>query len=226
MTTGIESKQILALLYLASPALPIGAFAYSQGLESAIESGRVKDQSSLSDWCTDLIEHGFCQLDIPVLVRLRAAIKVQDSGQLSYWNSYILASRESKELFDEELQLGQSLLRLVKTQNLLDQALDLPSALSALAGYALLSTALALEHLPAALALVWSWLENQVMVACKTIPLGQSDAQRVLLTLRTNLEQPVLRALALEDAQIGGSLPGQALLSALHETQYSRLFRS
>ena len=76
------------------------------------------------------------------------------------------------------------------------------------------------------LGFAWAWLENQLAVACKALPLGHTAAQRVIEQLRPALVDAVNQALALDDDELGPVLPGLALASALHETQYSRLFRS
>ena len=77
-----------------------------------------------------------------------------------------------------------------------------------------------------ALGYAWNWLENMVAAAVKLVPLGQTAGQRVQLVLARSLSEAVQRGLALDDAQIGASAPCMALASSLHETQYTRLFRS
>ena len=221
-----DSEQILSLLYLSSPALPIGAFAYSQGLEHAIDTERVIDLTSLTLWCRDCVKFGLSRLDLPVLSRLYDAINKRNQSKFDHWNAFIFASRESNELYEEELQLGNSLKRLLTTQDMQNDFIMLPDKPSFLCCFALTSHFLKLSKKLMLLSFVWSWFENQVAVSCKAIPLGQTDAQRALLSLRADLVAFIDEAMSIDDDQIGGSLPGQALLSALHETQYSRLFRS
>jgi len=222
-----SEDELLGLLYLSSPALPIGAFAYSQGLEKAIENEVVNDQDSLERWCRDCIRYGLSSLDLPLLLALRSAIEKEDECAFQLWNDYVFACRETFELYEEERNLGLSMRRLLKTQDLLSKAITLPSSPSLLGGFAMMSLSLGLSNKVALVSFCWSWLENQVAVACKSIPLGQTDAQRVLLTLRSEI--PDYLALVKEPANeldVFGSLPGQALFSASHEIQYSRLFRS
>lgn len=213
---------MLGLLYLASPTLPIGSFAYSQGLEKAIENEVVKDRTSLLRWCEDFITIGLAHLDLPLLRRINHALLNTDQQQLEAVNALVFASRETSELHMEEVNLGQSLKRLIRTQELVVEQINLPEKPSFLVGYAWAARALNLSEDELEMAFVWSWLENQTAVACKAIPLGQTDAQAILLALRPTITNIV----GAESTELYGSLPGQVLFSAQHETQYSRLFRS
>ena len=226
-TMNTNENELLGLLYLTSPALPIGAFAYSQGLEKAIESGVVHDLKSLENWCRDCIKFGLSSLDLPLVLVLRHSVNNHDACALEQWNDYVFACRETHELYEEERNLGLSMRRLLKTQDLLSDDIVLPSSPSFLAGFAAISQSLGLSDEIALMSFCWSWLENQVAVACKAIPLGQTDAQKVLLGLRKEIPG-LLAKITKPDSDIDmfGSLPGQALFSACHETQYSRLFRS
>ena len=219
--------ELLGLLYLSSPALPVGAFAYSQGLEKAIENGVVADFLSLERWCRDAIKFGLASLDLPLILALRSSLVRADQCSFDRWNDFIFACRETHELYEEERNLGLSMRRLVKTQNLSHEHISLPSCPSFVAGFAMISLALELSDKVAVLSFCWSWLENQVAVACKAIPLGQTDAQKVLLSLRAEIPGYLAQIKQAKcEAEVFGSLPGQALFSASHELQYSRLFRS
>ncbi|GAA3533080.1 urease accessory protein UreF [Zobellella aerophila] len=222
-TDGSQAGQLLALLHLSSPALPIGAFAYSSGLESAIELGWVKDEACLQDWLSGMLR-GLAYLDIPVLLRLAAAGERQDSVQLGYWSDFLRASRETRELLFEDEQQARALIRLLKGQGLAVSAL--PPQPAFMAVYSLAARHWGLDPQWAALGWLWGWLENQLSVASKTLPLGQTAAQRLLLALKPALIEHLQLAETLDDEQLGLSLPGQVHASCLHETQYSRLFRS
>jgi len=229
MHTSVD--QLLSLCYLSSPALPIGAFAYSQGLESAIEDGIVTDRLTLSSWVSDIMTHGLAQLDFPLLLRFREIVKDNDLDAYAAWTEITLALRESDELVQEELNLGASLARLLKTQDaLITPAVSAFTQLPKhcyLGAFAIASHSLALDEDVALLSFCWSWLENQVAVACKAIPLGQTHAQQILLENKKVIPQLLDGVVAAQSADsLRGSLPGLAFLSAKHETQYSRLFRS
>ena len=211
-----DAQQLLALLHLSSPALPIGAFAYSSGLESAIELGWVNTEAELQSWLDGMI-NGLTHLDIPVLLRLCAARAEKDSAQVQYWSDFLRANRESHELLFEDEQLALALVRLLQGQGM--DTSSLPTEPAFMAVYSL-----AAEHWR--LSALWSWLENQLTVASKTIPLGQTAAQRLLIALKPALLDHFAVAQQLEDEQLGLSLLGQVHASCIHETQYSRLFRS
>lgn len=221
MTT--DGDQLLALLHLSSPALPIGAFAYSSGLESAIELGWVKDEAGLQSWLSGMLQ-GLAYLDVPVLLRLADADARGDREQLAMWSDFLRASRETRELLFEDEQQAMALTRLLKGQGL--DVSTLPPQPAFMAVYSLAARHWGLSPQWAALGWLWSWLENQLTVASKTLPLGQTAAQRLLLLLKPALLESHRLAATLKDDQLGLSLPGQVQASCLHENQYSRLFRS
>jgi urease accessory protein len=216
---------LLGLLYLVSPALPIGAFAYSGGLAAAIDLGWVSDEASLSDWMHGVLSHGLARLELPLLPRLHSAATIGDAMSFGRWNDTVLACRETAELMNEELHLGKALWRLLRDQHLLP-AMPLPENPGYTAMFALTASLLGVPAQDAMHGFAWSWAENQTAVACKTIPLGQTAGQRVLLGLMPEISRATATAATITDDDIGGSLPGLALASCLHETQYSRLFRS
>ncbi|ASK21302.1 urease accessory protein UreF [Halomonas sp. N3-2A] len=226
---------LLGLMQLVSPALPIGAFAFSQGLESAFELGWVSDEQSLSEWLSGVLEDGLTRCELPLIARFYTALEQQDSDAIAQWDEWLAATRETAELAAEDSRLGASLKRLLGSLDLLPHLDERsegcqPPLLPAYAGYVtLFSYAAFMRRVPPRQALLgfgWAWLENQLAVACKTLPLGHTAAQRVIEQLRGELVEAVDQALLLEDDDLGPILPGVALASALHETQYSRLFRS
>ena len=202
------------LLQLASPTLPVGAYSYSGGLEAAVEAGIVRDAATAQAWIGDVLEFSLAKLEAPLLYRM---LKGEDVDDL------FLASRESAELRAETVQMGFSLRRLLGDLGLGAQVPEEPSFPAAIA-CAAKSWGIAPE---AALeAYLWAWVENQVMAAVKAVPLGQTDGQRMLLALGEKLGPMVESIQEMTDADLGNFTPGLALLSATHETQYSRLFRS
>lgn len=211
------------LLQLASPALPVGAYSYSGGLEAAIEAGAVSDAASAERWIGDVLEHSVACMEAPVLFRLCAAWRTGDWMAIEHWNSLFLASRETAELRAETVQMGYSLARLAGELGLGEIALEeiaYPTAFSFAAEHWKIDPQTAVEGY------LWAWLENQVMAAVKSIPLGQTDAQRTLLSLGSRIRDVAERAASHGDEDLCNFTPGLAILSARHETQYSRLFRS
>jgi urease accessory protein len=196
------------LLQLASPTLPVGAYSYSQGLEAAIEVGQVTDEASAKAWIADVLDFTVLRMEAPVLLRM---LNGEDLNEL------FLASRETAELRAETVQMGGSLARLAKDLGLGEMPGDEPSFPAA---FSFVARKFDIKPADALTAYLWSWLENQVMAAVKAVPLGQTAGQRMLLELSKKID-------ALKVASdLCNLAPGLAFLSARHETQYSRLFRS
>jgi len=202
------------LLQLASPTLPVGAYSYSGGLEAAAEDGVVTDAASAERWIGDVLEFSMARMEAPLLLRM---MKKQE------WNEIFLASRETAELRAETVQMGYSLNRLFKDLGLGEVPVEEPSFPAA---FAYAASRWNIDPEAALQAYLWAWLENQVMAAVKAVPLGQTDGQRILLSLGDRIEGLVKKAMQMKDDDIGNFAPGLAMLSAKHETQYSRLFRS
>lgn len=220
------SAQLLQLLRLVSPSLPIGGFAYSQGLEYAIDSGWVNDAAQLENWLAGVARESVGRTDAPVIVRFFQALEAEDVDTVAYWNQWLRANRESRELLFEDEQLALALQRLLKSTEVIDANTTLPKNPGYSCLFALAACHYYIPVKEAVLGFLWSWLDNQIMVACKTMPLGQTAAQRLMINLLPMLEQIAEQAVIMSDDQLGGTLPSFAMASALHETQYSRLFRS
>jgi urease accessory protein len=213
------------LLQLASPALPVGAYSYSQGLEAAVEAGIVRDAESAERWISDVLEFSIARMEAPVLLRLCDAWRAGDAAAANGWNALFLASRESAELRAETAQMGYSLARLIGELGTDGR----PPAWEEVSFPAAFACAVVLWNIDAHDALIaylWAWCENQVMAAIKAVPLGQTAGQRILLALGECIPAIAAAAGTLDDESLGNYAPGLALLSARHETQYSRLFRS
>jgi urease accessory protein len=214
----------LHLLHLSSPALPIGAYAYSQGLEYAIEAGWVEGDE-LAQWLRDGLQLGVAQLELPVLRRVIDALQLADHNAVDAWNDLLLSQRETSELLLEDQQVGRALWRLLASLT----AEPLPHLAQA-PGYAVaFGTACArwgIDADRACEAFCYAWLENQVTAATKLVPLGQTAAQRLLVELMRDIDSCCTTGRSVEDDAIGLSLPGLALASCRHEHQHTRLFRS
>ena len=222
-------------------ALPVGGFAWSQGLAAAVERGHADTAEGVRRWLWGVLRLGLVRNDLPLLLRMHTAASNADADALARWNALMRAGRESRELWQEEIQMGRALRRILHDQDMLPHW-PLPdnagyTACFAVAAVMLDQHARSMEPFsdPAAqqragvdtaCAFVWSWLQNQVAVACKTVPLGQTAAQKLLLEFMPAVPQLVAQAAALPDEDIGSSLPGLARCCAGHERQYTRLFRS
>ena len=205
------------LLQLASPALPVGAYSYSGGLEAAVEAGVVRDAATAERWIGDVLEHSVAKMEAPMLFRFLR------SDGLAELNDEFLATRETAELRAETVQMGYSLCRLLKDVGVGEVLLEEPSFPAA---YAHAARHWKIAPAEALQAYLWAWIENQVMAAVKAVPLGQTDGQKLLLRLGERLAPIAEQAAGAQDDELGNFAPGLAMLSSQHETQYSRLFRS
>jgi urease accessory protein len=226
----MQATALLHLLQLASPSLPIGAYSYSQGLEAALESGIVRDETSARTWITDTLHHVVAHFEAPVLWRLLKAFATRNATAVGEWTERFIAARDTAEFRAETIQMGYSLAKLALDLKVGDDALrallqaqpevPLPTALA----YA--AVALDVPHEAALLGMLFSWAENQALVCVKSVPLGQVAGQRLLLSLQPELEAAAQAARQLEDHELSNWSPGLSLLSMQHEVQYSRLYRS
>ncbi|MCP5149514.1 MAG: urease accessory protein UreF [Chromatiales bacterium] len=226
-TSAPPSLATLRLWQLVSPALPVGAYAYSEGLEQACADRLVHDAASAEDWIVGQLEHVLASLDVGVLGRTHQAFADGDLARARRWSAFLLASRESAELLAADRHLGQSLARLLVGLEVegARRWVDDPSA-SFAAMFALAATRWDIPLPDAAGGYLFAWLENQVTAAVKLVPLGQTAGQRILLRAADRVACAVRNGLALVDDELGSGAPGVALASMRHETLYSRLFRS
>jgi urease accessory protein len=231
MNEAVSGPVLLRLLQLASPALPVGAFAYSQGLEGAVAAGWVRDELSASRWILGLLAGSLAALDLPVLARVHAAWGAADRAAAWGWSELLYASRPTAELQAEERHLARALARVLGGQGVRDvEALVAEARGGAGLTYAaVFAVACRAWEIPAPAALggfAFAWTEAQVGAALRLVPLGQSAGQRILNAAVAAIPAAVAAALVLPDDDVGAAAPAHAVASARHETQYSRLFRS
>lgn len=213
------------LLRLASPALPVGGYSYSQGMEWAVDAGWVKSESDAARWIGDLLTGPIGQFDAPLLAQLYAALHTGDDASACALDQRYLASREPRELREETLQMGYSMSGLLlalpewQGQAVLNLQTWPARFVEACVRFSQTSEATLTAYL-------FAWLENQVAAAIKLIPLGQSAGQRLLSQLIPKLADVVVAAPQREFADWVSSSPALAIASSQHETQYTRLFRS
>lgn len=221
-----DTGSLLRILQLASPALPVGAFAHSQGIELAVDRGWVHDEESAREWILGVLSGSVMRVDVPIFARLYHCWS-HDSRGLERWSAFLHASRESQELQSEDRRHGASLARLLVDLGH-DEAREWISApqTSFATLFALAACRYEISLVDAAAGLCWTWTENQAAAALKLGPLGQVAGQRILSAAVDVIRTGVTAGLELGDDEIGFSAPRLAIASALHETQYSRLFRS
>lgn len=228
----IDLNEITALMQLASPALPIGGYSYSQGLEAAIDSGLVKDASTAEAWVKDVFLGVFARSEAPLWLLCYEAWASKDIDSVNNLNEYFLVTRETSELRSETEQMGWSLLQIAQSLGWGDDRLNNLAAinpLSLLAAHSYACFHLNIQSKNGLAAYAFSWIENQVAASLKAIPLGQVAGQQALTKIRLLVPEMVQEAE--KRAKSGLSMidnfsPMLAILSSRHETQYSRLFRS
>lgn len=223
----LPASSLLQLMWLASPALPIGGFSYSEGLEAGIESARIAPDS-IANWLKDQLHISLARGDLAALCKAIPAIRRGDALRVQELNAWVLATRETHEFRLQTEQMGRSLIEWLKVQSpeidatdwLGDQVPSYPIA------FALAATRTQAGAPDIALAFSFGWAENMVQAAIKAVPLGQTAGQRILQQLASEIPAAVETALQLTDSERQAFSPMLAVLSAQHETQYSRLFRS
>ena len=229
MSTETAPSGLLQLIWLASPALPIGGFSYSEGLEAAIEQGLVHHEASATDWVVDQLHLTQSRGDMAVMAQAIPAWQCMNTQRLQALNDWVMSTRETAEMRLQAEQMGRSLLDWLRN---LQQASDaqLQCCAQLPPTYPLtMALALSLAQAPLDQALqagAFGWAENMTQAALKAVPLGQSAGQRMLARLAHEIPQAVQTALHLRDEDRQAFNPMLAILSARHETQYSRIFRS
>ena len=240
--TGMDTltdDALLRLVWLASPALPVGGFSYSEGLEAAVDAALVHDEASAGDWLVDQLHASLARADLAVVASAVSAARAGDAQRLSALDAWVRQTRETSELRQQAEQMGRSMgewersldvgVRLRAHRRPTAEAQDphapppdytYPVAFAVAAR----ETATSVRHV--VLAFAFGWAENMVQAAIKSVPLGQSAGQRMLARLAQEIPAAVDHALSLDDDARQAFTPMLAILSARHESQYSRLFRS
>ncbi len=233
--TALPAHSLLQLMWLASPALPIGGFSYSEGLEAAINAALVTSEHDAANWLVQQLHLTQARGDLAAIAQALPAWRRGDAQRVQHLNDWVLATRETSELRLQTEQMGKSLTDWLRNQHLADAAcraqIDQLGALSGRQPTYPLAFALAAAFTQAPvrdalLACAFGWAENMVQAAIKAVPLGQNAGQRILARLTAEIPAAVAHALALPDAERQAFSPMLAILSAQHEHQYSRLFRN
>jgi len=227
----MNGATLLLLMRLASPSLPVGGFSYSEGVESAVDSGHVGSEAQVLDWLRDQLHLGLARSDLPVMASALAAWRKGDFDRIAELNLWFATTRETSEMRQQTEQMGRSLSQWLRNRpgdedlrvavlDALDPAPTWPIA------FALATAFTDATRAEASLAFAAGWAENLVQAAMKSVPLGQLAGQRVLDALALEIPAALDAARDVGFDQMQAFTPMLAILSAQHEVQYSRLFRS
>lgn len=231
-----SKNQLLYLLQLASPALPVGGYSYSEGLETLVAAATIKDINTLADWLESSLQFGAIRLETAMTIRAYRAIEAEKLESLIYWNNWATAAKETEELRQQSWQMGRALIRLFLAMqppdevSLIEGLQKLVKSDSNFCNYAIafgLAAAfwqIDLEN--TVLSYLHSWATNLINAGVKLIPLGQTQGQKLLLNLQPQIISTAREVLQLEDDDLSSCSWGLSLASMVHETEYSRLFRS
>lgn len=229
----------LKLLQLVSPTLPVGAYNYSEGLEWLIERGNITNADTLGAWITQELGQGSITVDTAVMARAHQLTAQQAKTDvapnstiknLAYWNQWLTATRESRELREQSLQMGGSLRKLLLDLDPAVQVWFEPIPSTEPCNYAIAfgvgAAFWGIDLHQSGLGYLHSWANNLISAGVRLIPLGQTAGQKLLLNLTPTILSQWQRFLLLEDDDLYSCSWGLALASMGHESQYTRLFRS
>lgn len=224
----INQAALLNLLQLASPALPVGAYSYSEGLETLVNQGVIPDSNRLHHWLTQELQYGAVRIEAAIMLRAYQATLAADMRAIARWNAWLSAARETEELRQQSWQMGRSLMRLL--QQTQPNVEPFSTACGDLCNFAIaFGIAAALQSISdeaAVTGYLYSWAANLVNASVRLIPLGQTVGQQLLRQLHSTIEQETATVLALADEALYSCGWGLAIASMNHEVQYTRLFRS
>lgn len=225
----LPAASLLQLIWLASPALPVGGFSYSEGLEAAVDRAGVTTESMAADWLSDQLHLGLARGDLAVIAQAIPAWRSNHLNRVKALNDWVLQTRETSELRLQAEQMGRSLLGWLRNHHsvseaLIDACAQLPPTYPVT--FALAASTLSAGVPDCLTAYTFGWAENMVQAALKSVPLGQSAGQRILARLAAEIPSAIETAIGLENHERQAFSPMLAILSSQHETQYSRLFRS
>ncbi|MCP6762255.1 MAG: urease accessory protein UreF [Fischerella sp. CENA71] len=227
-TITLSDPNLLCLLQLASPALPVGGYSYSEGLETLVEDGAIAHPKNLKHWIEMELRYGAIRIEAAVMIRGYHSVQARDLESLSSWNNWLSAARETEELRASSLGMGRSLMRLlVELQPQIQAIADaVGNSCNYAIAFSIAATHWQINIQAALLGYLYSWANNLITAGVKLVPLGQTSGQKLLLELQPLLSHATAQILNLEDDELSCCTWGLSLASMRHETLYTRLFRS
>jgi urease accessory protein len=227
-TITLTDPNLLCLLQLASPALPVGGYSYSEGLETLVEDGAIAHSAHLKHWLEMELRYGAIRMEAAVMIRGYQSVQAGDFQRLSSWNSWLSAARETEELRASSLGMGRSLMRLlIELQPQIKPIADVVgNSCNYAIAFGIAAANWQINIQATSLGYLYSWANNLITAGVKLVPLGQTSGQKILLELQPLLSHATAQILNLEDDELSCCTWGLSLASMRHETLYTRLFRS
>jgi urease accessory protein len=199
-----DSYQLLRLLQLTSPALPVGAYSYSEGIEYLCSNGTIQTESDLCDWLQREMHFGFVTNEAAIALRAHQALMSDNITALNYWNNWLSATRETEEVRLASWQMGQSLMKLWRQlpdhqddQLAINKSINelLPTAKENSLGqgcnfaiaFGIVAANLGIDASNTTVGYLYSWLSNLVSAAVRSVPFGQTTGQQVIFRLSSDI---------------------------------------
>jgi urease accessory protein len=229
----LPAPSLLQLMWLASPALPIGGFSYSEGIEAGVDSACIATFREANDWLVDQLHLTLARADLAVVAKAIAAWRRDDLDRIDELNNWVLQTRETSELRLQTEQMGRSMLDWLRKQpsfhgnfHVDKNEHDFLKSPTYPLVFALAASSTQASVRDCLMSFAFGWAENMTQAAVRAVPLGQTDGQRILANLTEHIPAAADAAMRLQDSERQAFSPMLAILSSQHETQYSRLFRS
>jgi urease accessory protein len=229
----LPAPSLLQLMWLASPALPIGGFSYSEGIEAGVDSACIATFIEANDWLVDQLHLTLARADLAVVAKAIAAWRRDDLDRIDELNNWVLQTRETSELRLQTEQMGRSMLDWLRKQpsfhgnfHVDKNEHDFLKSPTYPLVFALAASSTQASVRDCLMSFAFGWAENMTQAAVRAVPLGQTDGQRILANLTEHIPAAADAAMRLQDSERQAFSPMLAILSSQHETQYSRLFRS
>ena len=225
------SEKLLLLLQLCNSSLPLGAYSYSEGLETLVEEKQIIDSKSLNKWLVNELKYGSIRIELAIVIRSYNCYFKKDLEDLFYWNNWFSASRETSELRQQSWQMGKSLLRLIlsfepENQSLSQVIKSFHDPCNYAIAFGIITAHWEIKIEDLLLGYIHNWVNNSINVGVKLIPLGQTEGQKLLLNINQEIIKNIKTILSLKDDELSSCSWGLSLASIKHEQLYSRLFRS
>lgn len=225
-----EAAALYRLMTWLSPSFPVGTFSYSSGIEWAVEAGDITDAASLRNWLAAMLSEGSGFCDAVFLAQAHRAASVRDEAALREIAELAAAFVPSRERQLETTTQGRAFIEIARSAwacdgldgmvGACDGAIVYPTAVG------IVSAAHAVPLAPAMHAFLHAVVSNWISAGARLVPLGQTDSQRILASLETDVAATAQRALEASLDDLGSATFRADLASLRHETQYTRLFRS